>query len=1143
MSSTATNSSSWTELLKGFTAATPIPLARKLLGGAVGAERAQESTELPTAAARRIASFASERDLAVPTLLRGVWAILLARYSGESDVVFGTVRNGGQPIPFRVQVPAASALQPWLLELRGLEASLPEQAPPANNLFHSVIFVDEVDPRSVKQPLALVVRVREDALGLSIIYDPESFDAEAVRRMLGHARVLLDSIVSTPDERLARLSVLTEAESHDVTVTWNATRKEFPAGRLEDVIFAQAQRTPNAVAVRFEKTQLTYAQLMNRASQLGRYLVRRGAGPEKLVAFCLDRSIDMLVTLLGILESGSAYLPIDPELPRDRIAYMLEDSKAVAVVTQETLARILPETSAPSIKIDSDQGEISREPASRVPDRRTTPDDLAYVLYTSGSTGKPKGVEVLHRGLVSFMESMRLSPGFAAQDRILAITTISFDIAGLELFLPLTVGGEIVIGERRALLDGSYLRTLLDETRPTVLQATPVTWRVLLASGWGGDKEMRAFCGGEPLPRDLATQILSKTKALYNLYGPTETTIWSSVEEVAPEGPISIGKPIANTKMYVVDKERRLVPVGALGELLIGGVGVARGYINRPELTSEKFITDPFSSEPNERAYFTGDLVRQLADGRFEHHGRMDFQVKIRGFRIELGEIEAALSRHTNVKEAVVIAREDVPGEKRLAAYIIPRTRPEPPSQELRTHLLASLPEYMVPLIYVTLDVFPLTPNQKVDRKALPAPVRAPANREIVAARDILEQNLVDIWEKVLHTKPVGVREDLMLDLGADSISAVTAASLVEKQLQLEVTPEVFGEHRTIEGQAAALRSGSKTRFNAPLVTLIQGKPGTDFFLVHAAGGDGFAYMPLARRLDGTDTIHVVQNRFRERPEAMFRNIEEMAADYVSVLEAKLPDGPYRLGGWSLGATVAFEMAAQLAACGKKVSGVLLFDPPKPLTGGQRMIKALERWGSTRRYRLAQGVPGLATVLPGIKGKIEALRGQPPLQRLVGLIHLLAYAGVDDKPAFVEELFPGVISRGDLETLPPDVVWERLHARLKADSTEAVDTSLGVPGASITSLRRRARVFGLEHKIEASYSPRGSFPGSLTMFLVRGNTESLFWKSFAGQPCSIEEFDIQPTKNLPAHNAMMQELNVDQFAASVQAFLARTRSV
>jgi amino acid adenylation domain-containing protein len=511
----------------------------------------------------------------------------------------------------------------------------------------------------------------------------------------------------------------------------------------------------------------------------------------------------MVVGILGILKAGGAYVPLDPAYPQARLAFMLEDAQVSVLLTQRRLLEKLSEHRARVVCLDTSweaiAGESEENPASEV-----TTNNLAYMIYTSGSTGKPKGVQIQHRAVVNFLNSMHEQLALTNQDVLLSVTTLSFDIAVLELFLPLSVGACITLVSRQVAADGVQLLARLTSSGATVMQATPVTWRLLLEARWQGSQPLKILCGGEALPRELAHQLLRWGVPLWNLYGPTETTVWATAYKVEPEGSsVPIGRPIANTQIYLLDAHLQPVPIGVPGELHIGGIGLARGYLNRPEMTAEKFIPNPFSDEPGTRLYKTGDLARYLPDGNIEFLGRIDHQVKVRGFRIELGEIETVLGRHPTVRETVVMARKDVLGDNRLVAYVVPNQKPAPTTNELRSFLKRKLPQYMVPSTFMFLDALPLTPNGKVDRRALPAPdrVRPELERAFVAPRTPIEEMLAGIWAEVLGLEEVGIHDNFF-ELGGHSLVATQVMYRVRAASRVELSLRSLFERPTVAGLA-----------------------------------------------------------------------------------------------------------------------------------------------------------------------------------------------------------------------------------------------------------------------------------------------------------------------------------------------------
>ena len=523
------------------------------------------------------------------------------------------------------------------------------------------------------------------------------------------------------------------------------------------LIEEQAGQRPEAVALVSSGESLTYAELNARANRLARRLRAMGVGPEVLVGLCAGRSARTVVGLLAILKAGGAYVPLDPAYPAERIAFMLQDAQVSVLLTEERLRDQLPGGEARIVCLDSESQTSDQESAANL-DGGASAENLAYVIYTSGSTGKPKGVQITHGALANLLQSMRRLLSINERDALLAVTTLSFDIAALEIFLPLIVGARVELVDREVAADGARLADRLNDPGITFLQATPATWRLLLEAGWQGQPTLKMLCGGEALPRALADRLLDKGAALWNVYGPTETTIWSSAWRVeAGETPISIGRPIANTQFYVLDKRLRAVPVGVIGELYIGGSGLARGYRHRAALTAERFIPDPFGTTPGGRLYWSGDLARWRADGTLECLGRVDHQVKIRGYRVELGEIEAALARHPAVREAAVVGSSGCERRDELGRVHRGARRAEASSAaDLRRWLQGQLPDYMVPSAFVSLEALPLTPNGKVDRQALPDPgqARLTASADFVPPRGPVEAAVAEIWAELLGDRP-----------------------------------------------------------------------------------------------------------------------------------------------------------------------------------------------------------------------------------------------------------------------------------------------------------------------------------------------------------------------------------------------------
>ena len=639
--------------------------------------------------------------------------------------------------------------------------------------------------------------------GLSgvLLYRTALFEAETIARLTGHLETVLEAIATDPGRRLSEVSLLRGAERAQVLEGWNATAVEYPRILLHDLVSAQAARAPQSVAVVFEGQSLTYAELEARANRLAHHLRHLGVGPESRVGVCAERSPELVVALLGVLKAGGAYVPLDPSYPAERLAYMLEDSGVPVLLTQERLLERLPAHSAQVLRLDADaalwEGRASEPPAVQV-----EPESLAYVIYTSGSTGRPKGAMNAHRGIVNRLLWMQQEYGLDESDVVLQKTPFSFDVSVWEFFWPLLAGARLVLAKPEGHRDPAYLSELIEREGVSTLHFVPPMLQAFLDAGEPArcGTLRRVVCSGEALPYELTERFREALPGaeLHNLYGPTEAavdvTYWSCGPNAARRVPI--GRPVANTRVYVLDGAGEPVPVGVSGELYIGGVQVGRGYLGRAELTAERFVPNAFSAEAGGRLYRTGDRARWTGEGEVEYLGRTDFQVKVRGFRIELGEVEAALREQGGVGEAVVVVREDEPGERRLVAYVAPAAGVELRALDLRTRLRERLPEHMVPGAFVVLERLPLNANGKVDRRALPAPDRAAAGEDYVAPRTAVEEILCEVWAGVLKLERVGVAENFF-EVGGDSILAIQVVSRARRR-GLKLVPRQLFEHPTI---------------------------------------------------------------------------------------------------------------------------------------------------------------------------------------------------------------------------------------------------------------------------------------------------------------------------------------------------------
>ena len=1016
----------WRRCLEGAPSALDLPADRAR--PAVQTYRgARETTLVPAVVAERLMALGRAEGVTPFMALLAAFQTLLSRYTGGDDIVVGSPTAGRNRLEtegligffvntlvLRTDLSGDPTFTELLRRTRHVALSayahqdvpfekLVEELRPERDTSRSPIFQVlfgfqstprvpltlpglsvtslDVEPGTAKFDLSLYVDTTPDGLEATLEYSTDLFDASTVSRMLGHFRTLLEGIAADPGRRLSELPLLTDGERRQLLVEWNDTAAEYPRDACIHQLFeAQARRTPDAVAVVSGESSLTYAELEERAKAVARRLRALGVGPEALVGLCVERSVEMVTALLGILGAGGAYLPLDPTYPRERLAFILEDARPAVLLTQQRLLGHLPETGARIVCLDTDWAAIAADGA-HAPAGEVRSEHLAYVIYTSGSTGWPKGVQVQHRAVVNLLTAMREKSGITAADRLLAVTTLSFDIAGLELFLPLTTGACVVIASRDVAADGVLLRELLMTAGATMMQATPATWRVLLDAGWSGTKPLKILCGGEALSRDLADRLRGRCSTLWNLYGPTETTIWSAVDVVdAGDGPVAIGRPIANTRMYLLDRGRQPVPIGVTGELYIGGDGVARGYLGRPELTAERFPPDSFGGEAGTRLYRTGDLARYRPDGRLEYRGRLDDQVKVRGFRIELGEVESVLSRHPGVKETAVVAREDRSGEQRLMAYVVPGPDGPVTTVELREFLGVHLPGYMVPSQFVTIDRLPLTPNGKVDRRALPVGERAGDDGPSGAPADPIERQLADIWAQVLGVPSVGVRDNFF-DLGGHSLLGVRLFVEIESAFGRRLPLATLFTAPTIAELAARLRPRAADVPWSPLVAIQPHGAPPPLFCAHPVASNVLVYRDLARRLAPDQPVYGLQPKGLDGS-TPYTRIEDMAALYVGALRTVQPRGPYRVAGASFGGVVAFEIAQQLVAQGEHVSLLGLIDTPRP--GWSRYAPTLPRWRRrlyVEMYRITQHARNLRVSSPRDRRRYLLETGRAALLR------------------------------------------------------------------------------------------------------------------------------------------------------------------
>ncbi|AFH50187.1 Nonribosomal peptide synthetase DhbF [Ignavibacterium album JCM 16511] len=690
----------------------------------------------------------------------------------------------------------------------------------------------------------------------------------------------------------------------------------------------QVKNTPDSIAVSFNGNKVTYKKLAEESDKIAYLLSESRVKQGDIVGLCLNRSAEMIMALLGIIKSGAAYLPLDPFFPDKRLEYMLNDSSAGFLITESLLfpkfsyykGKFIDVSEIKQIRLKSEIADKSDE------------NNLAYVIYTSGSTGNPKGVQIAHNSLTNFLLSMQNTPGINEKDNILALTTLSFDISGLEIFLPLITGSKITMATREEAKDGKSLLDKIKKEKVTVVQATPSTWKMMIDSGWKEKLKLKALCGGEPLPKDLADKLLERVDELWNMYGPTETTIWSSCSKVVKGEPIHLGKPIANTQFYIVDKDLNFCAPGVAGELLIGGAGLSTGYLNKEELTKEKFIKNPFDKEGKSRVYRTGDLVKLNSRMQLEFLGRIDNQVKIRGYRIELEEIENVIKKNEAVKDCAVIVKE-INNDKKIIAYLVLKSKLSEenlPSEinSIRDVAIRNLPDYMIPALIIPIEQFPLTPNNKVDKKTL-------AEKDIsgiisytssAKAETENQKTLVQIWENLLGITGIGI-DDNFFELGGHSILAAQMLANFEKATGKKIPLAEMFTSQTIR-QLSAIIEAEKSKMKwSPLVEIRKGDVALPpLFLIHGAEGNIFLYRDLAKRLNSNRTVYGIQARGLNGEDHIHQSIEEMAADYIKAIKSVQSKGPYHIGGYCMGGSVAYEMALQLSKNGDEVANVFLLE-------------------------------------------------------------------------------------------------------------------------------------------------------------------------------------------------------------------------
>ncbi|SMO63583.1 amino acid adenylation domain-containing protein [Melghirimyces algeriensis] len=909
------------------------------------------------------------------TLLSAVGAFL-SKMSGQKDLVIGTPEAGrGQvelenligffvnTLPLRLDVHSEQTFREWLQHCKQVALDgythheypfdqLVEKLKPERDLSRSPIFsvMFQLDQRSVEVSsnrldlhllpietrmiqfdLNIVCAETESGLDIRFQFRTDLFQEETMNRWLEQFVVMMDAILENPMKKIVELPLLTDQQRHQLLAEWNETKVDAPETLIHERFAAIAQQKPDHIAVESDGATFTYQELDERSERLAHFLRSQGVGPDVRVGICMERSVEMLVGLFGILKAGGAYVPIDPAHPQERLTFLLADSAVSLLLTQERLLARFSQVNGQVVCLDRDASRIAST-VDGPPPSRVGADNLAYMIYTSGSTGTPKGVLIPHRGLSNYLtwalDAYEVEKGIGS----IVSTSLAFDATITSLFLPLLAGGRVIL-----LREGEEVEQLSQELRKrrnvSLLKITPTHLQLLsqqLSPEELSGRVRTVVIGGEALLGEHIAfwkQAAPETR-LINEYGPTETVVGCAVYEAveATDRPVPIGRPIANMQLYVLDEFMQPVPIGVQGELYIGGIALADGYHNRPELTAERFVPHPFSNQPGDRLYKTGDMVRYLSDGNLEYMGRVDDQVKVRGYRIEPGEIEAVLLQHSRVAEATVILREDTPGDQRLVAYVTVSEGNEWNARDVQQHLAKRLPSYMVPSATVVLDELPLNVNGKVDHRQLPSPDHATLHDTYAPPRDMNELGMVQIWEDLLHIKPIGIYDNFFA-IGGNSLKALQLLNGIREQFGVEIPMTTLFQKPTIAELCVYLKGQTEMNSDSCLIQLQQGNGShPPLICIHPQGGGVLPYVHLVQALGPQEAVYGLQAVGYESDAQPLTSIEAMAERYLEEIRRVVPKGPYRLLGWSFGGTVAYEMARKLENAGEQVDFIGLLD-------------------------------------------------------------------------------------------------------------------------------------------------------------------------------------------------------------------------
>ena len=1017
-------------------------------GGILG----HEARTLPEALLASVRDFSRGEGVGTFATLFSAFASLLSRYSGQQHFSVGASSDSAALTPFQVDVADDPPFRELVQRLRHPHTADLSAGPP---LFQVAFVLERPDREAVRFAglTASDYELKTRTIGLDLIlhldefsakplvtadYNAALFDPDTIQLFLAHYETLLAGAVRDPECSVSRLAVLNGQERHRLVYEWNSTSRGYPADiPLPQLIEAQVEKTPTSLAVSFKDQRLTYAGLNARANQLAAHLRSIGVTRNTLVGVCLERSIDLLITPLAILKAGGAYLPLDPDHPDEHIGPIVENARLEILIGRPELSARLPNFRGNLVLLDWEV--LEQYPSTNQP-VAVSPGDLAYVIYTSGSTGQPKGVTISRRALNNLLWSMRDWFQFGPSDVLLALTTIAFDIAGVDVWLPLLVGARMLMIERETAMHAPMVQEIIRREGVTFLQCTPTIWKLLIDSEWPGKADLQAVSTGEAMPKDLAFRLFPRVGRLWNMYGPTETTIWSTGYRFsAAADPVLIGRPIANTQIYILDERLDPTPIGVPGELYIGGDGLANGYLHKPELTAERFVADPFSKTPGARLYKTGDLARYRSDGNIECLGRNDDQIKLRGYRIEPEEIRAALTLHPAIRDAIAVLSTSATGESRIVAYLISQTGDPPEVGELRSFLRHRLPEYMIPATFTFLDSFPLSGNGKINRRALPPPKTVlPEIGPAEAPADPIEERLQCIFCSVLGLSSIGVSDDFF-DLGGHSLTAAQLFTEINISFDLDLPLATLFHAPTIRRLAALIRDSRIDQMSEPIVPIQRNGSQPPIYCIGAVDGELIVFRRLALELGMDQPLFGLQP-FRLL--ASCPTVKQLAAAYIRELRRTGESEPACLLGYSFGGVVAVEMARQLQRQGRAPLLVMLIDSSYPAgcranepweqrlqryrfhwdrisnRGGWSHFLERLRYGSARIAHRASSTVGIP--LPSQSSDVSALQGLASesyrIKSYPGAVHLFR---AESQPEF---LTGGV-----------DLGWSRVLSNLAID--------------------------------------------------------------------------------------------------------------